>query len=48
MKKQFLIIVAVFLSNTFGVSQRIMATPLTNLPEITSPVSAVYVLGDDV
>lgn len=48
MKKQFLIIVAVFLSNTFGVSQRIMATPLTNLPEIISPISAVYVLGDAV
>lgn len=46
MKKQCLIIVAVFLSSFFGKTQRIMSMPLTNLPETTAPIPTVYGLGD--
>lgn len=48
MKKQFLIIGAVFLSSIFGETQMTMATPLTNLPETTASAPTGYVLGDAV
>ena len=46
MKKQFLIIVAVFSSCIFGSTQMVMAKPLTDLPESTAPT--IYSLGDAV
>lgn len=48
MKKQFLIIGAVFLSSIFGATQMTMAMPLTDLPEITAPAPTGYALGDAV
>jgi peroxiredoxin len=44
MKKQFLIILAVFLSCVFGSTQIVMAKPLIYLPENTAPTN--YSLGD--
>jgi peroxiredoxin len=44
MKKQFLIILAVFLSCVFGSKQMVMAKPLIYLPENTAPT--IYSLGD--
>lgn len=46
MKKQFLIIGAVFLSSIFGANQIATATPLTDLPETTAPAPTGYALGD--
>lgn len=48
MKKQFLIIGAVFLSSIFGATQMATATPLTDLPETTAPAPTGYALGDAV
>lgn len=48
MKKQFLIIGAVFLSSIFGATQLATATPLTDLSETTAPAPTGYALGDAV
>lgn len=48
MKKQFLIIGAVFLSSIFGANQMATAMPLIDLPETTAPAPTGYALGDAV
>jgi glutathione peroxidase-family protein len=48
MKKQFLIIVAMYFSSFIWASQSVLAKPFTNLPETTAPVFSFYVLGDAV
>lgn len=48
MKKQFLIIGAVFLSSIFGATQMATATTSTDLPETTAPAPTGYALGDAV
>lgn len=46
MKKQFLIIGAVFLSSIVGATQMATAKPSTDLPETTAPAPTGYALGD--
>jgi glutathione peroxidase-family protein len=46
MKKQGLIIGAVFLNSIFGATQMVMAKPMTDLPETTITAPIGYALGD--